>query len=211
MDHDSKRPPDFSSELPGFHKLDREARLRRAADLAQLSDRSVNALSGARGLTPDLADHMVENALGVFGLPLGLATNFIINGHERLIPMVIEEPSVVAGAWYMAKLARSGGGFHAAADRALMIGQVQLLQVADQRAAGDRILASRDRLLAQIDELNPSLVAHGGGAREIEVRTFEDSPVGPMLVVHLLIDTRDAMGANTVNTAANRWPRSWSA
>ncbi len=202
MDHDSKRPPDFSSELPGFHKLDREARLRRAADLAQLSDRSVNALSGARGLTPDLADHMVENALGVFGLPLGLATNFIINGHERLIPMVIEEPSVVAGASYMAKLARSGGGFHAAADRALMIGQVQLLQVADQRAAGDRILASRDRLLAQIDELNPSLVAHGGGAREIEVRTFEDSPVGPMLVVHLLIDTRDAMGANTVNTAA---------
>jgi hydroxymethylglutaryl-CoA reductase len=145
---------------------------------------------------------MVENAIGVFGLPLGLATNFIVNGRERLVPMVIEEPSVVAGASYMAKLARAGGGFHASADDSVMIAQVQLLDVEDMQAARQRILASRERLLVQIDELNPSLISHGGGARDIEIRFLADSPVGPMMVVHLLIDTQDAMGANTVNTAA---------
>ncbi len=198
----SQTSPVFSSQLPGFHTLDLGERLRQVAELAALDDQAIDALLGPSGLTPELADHMVENALGVFGLPLGLATNFIINGRERLIPMVIEEPSVVAGASYMAKLARASGGFHAEADQALMIAQVQLLDVADPHGARARILGSKERLLAQIDDLNPSLVAHGGGAHDVEIRFFGDTPVGPMVVVHLVIDTQDAMGANTVNTAA---------
>jgi len=202
MANDSNTPEEFSSHLPGFHKLDQAARLRKVAKLSQLDDQDLAAISGTSGLSPALADHMVENALGVFGLPMGLATNFVINGRQRLIPMVIEEPSVVAGASYMAKLARAGGGFHATADPALMIGQIQLLDVPDNQAAQTQILANRERLLAQIDDLNPSLVAHGGGARDVEIRTFSESPIGPMMVVHLIIDTQDAMGANTVNTAA---------
>jgi hydroxymethylglutaryl-CoA reductase len=202
MAEDSRTPTEIKSKLPGFHKLDLAQRLKTVSDLARLDDSTAEALLGERGLTPELADHMVENVLGVYGLPLALATNFVINGRDRLIPMAVEEPSVVAGASYMAKLARDGGGFRASADESIMIAQVQLLDVDDPEAARGAILSNRDALLARIDALNPSLVEHGGGARDIEIRSFPDTAAGPMLVVHLLIDAQDAMGANTVNTAA---------
>jgi hydroxymethylglutaryl-CoA reductase len=198
---DTDSPP-VTSRLPGLYGLSRPARLQRVAEAAGLNPADLEPLSGESGLDAELADHMIENAIGVFGVPLGIAANFVINGREVLVPMAIEEPSVVAGASNIAKLARPSGGFHAEADDSLMIAQVQLLDVPDMPAASRDILSQRDSLLRQIDSLNPMLIERGGGGREIELRTFDETPAGPMLVVHLIIDTRDAMGANTVNTAA---------
>lgn len=194
------RPP--TSRIPGLYGLPRSARLARVAEAAGLDEAELEALRGEPGLDGDLADHMIENVVGVFGVPLGIAANFVINGREVLVPMAIEEPSVVAGASYVARLVRDAGGFHAQADDSLMVAQVQLMDVPDLASAERRILAEREALLAQTDALNPTLIEHGGGARGIQVRTFEATPAGPMLVVHVIIDTQDAMGANTVNTAA---------
>ncbi len=196
------RPP--TSRIPGLYGLPRSARLARVADAAGLDEAELEPLRGEPGLDGDLADHMIENVVGVFGVPLGIATNFVINGREVLVPMAIEEPSVVAGASHVARLVRDAGGFYAQADDLLMMAQVQLMDVPDLAAAERRILAEREALLAQIDTLNPTLIEHGGGARDIQIRTFEATPAGPMLVVHLIIDTQDAMGANTVNTAAEK-------
>jgi hydroxymethylglutaryl-CoA reductase len=147
---------------------------------------------------------MVENVIGVYGLPLGVATNFLINDREILVPMVIEEPSVIAGASFMAKLARGGGGFHAETTEPLMIGQIQILDVTDLEAAKAKILEHRDEILAEADRVDPMILSLGGGARDLEIRTLTETPVGPMLIVHLIYDTRDAMGANAINTAAER-------
>ncbi len=147
---------------------------------------------------------MIENVIGVFGLPLGVGVNFLVNGREVLVPMVIEEPSVVAGASFMAKLAREGGGFRAETDEPQMIGQIQLLDLSDLEEASARVQARREDILKAAAEVDPVLHDLGGGPRDIEVRAFSESEVGPMLVVHLIYDTRDAMGANAVNTAAER-------
>ena len=192
---------DKSSRLSGFYKMglpERVALLRRFADL---TEQEAQALSGAGGLGPAQAAHMVENAVGVFGLPLGIATNFLINGRDCLVPMAIEEPSVVAGASFAARLVREGGGFKASSDEPLMIGQLQLLDVKDLWSARFELLAAKERILALADAQDPVMVKLGGGARDLQVRVIEASPVGPMLVVHLHYDARDAMGANTVNTA----------
>jgi hydroxymethylglutaryl-CoA reductase len=130
-----------------------------------------------------------------------LATNFIINGREVLIPMVVEEPSVVAGVSYAAKLARAGGGFRASSSEPLMIGQVQLLDVADLDEAAAKIMAAEAELLAVANRHHPTIQKLGGGAKAIECRPLRDSAIGPMLIIHLLVDCRDAMGANAVNTA----------
>jgi len=145
---------------------------------------------------------MIENVVGTFELPLGIATNFQINGRDVLIPMAVEEPSIVAGASYAARLVRAGGGFQASSTAPLMIGQVQLVGIADLQAARAALLAQRDTILALANRQSRSLVALGGGAQDLEVRCFERSPMGPMLVVHLLIDCRDAMGANAINSMA---------
>lgn len=158
-------------------------------------------LGSSGGLALEQADKMVENVVGTYALPLGIATNFVVNGRDVLAPMVIEEPSVVAGASFAARLVRAGGGFHAETTEPLMIGQMQVLDLADVHAAADRVLAGKQRLLDLANSTDPVVVSLHGGAREIEVRVFPDSPVGPMLVVHLIYDCRDAMGANTVNTA----------
>jgi len=158
-------------------------------------------LAGDAGLTPRLADRMVENVIGVYGLPLGIATNFLINGREVLVPMAVEEPSVVAGASHAAKLVRAGGGFRTSSTAPHMIGQIQVLDVAAPHAARAELLAREAELLALADRSDPVLVELGGGARGLEVRVIEASPAGPQLVVHLIFDTRDAMGANAVNTA----------
>jgi len=147
---------------------------------------------------------MVENVIGVFGLPLGVATNFLVNDREILVPMAIEEPSVIAGASFMAKLARGGGGFHAETTEPLMIGQIQILDVPDLEAAKTKILANRDEILAEVDRVDPMILSLGGGARDLEIRILTETPAGPMLIVHLIYDTRDAMGANAINTAAER-------
>lgn len=153
------------------------------------------------GLDPKRAAEMIENVVGIHALPLGIAVNFLINDHDVLVPMAIEEPSVVAGASFAAKLARAGGGFLATTTPPQMIGQIQVLDIANPHAARLDILAARDELMARANETDPVLVELGGGARDLEVRLIESSPVGAMVIVHLIVDCRDAMGANAVNTA----------
>jgi hydroxymethylglutaryl-CoA reductase len=191
-----------SSRLPGFYDLSLDERLTRIGEWAALTAKEINVLKGEEGLSPAQADHMIENVVGVHALPLGMATNFLINGRDYLIPMAIEEPSVVAGASYAARLVREGGGFVTDSTEALMIGQIQVLGLADPWAARFELLAARERILALANETDPVIVGLGGGARDLEVRVISESAVGPMLVVHLIYDCRDAMGANTVNTAA---------
>jgi hydroxymethylglutaryl-CoA reductase len=190
------------SRLPGFYNLslaERQALLQ-----SRLEPEELAALSGSAGLTPTQADHMVENVAGVYSLPLGIALNFVVNGREVLVPMVIEEPSVVAGASYMARLARAGGGFTASTTLPEMIGQMQLLNVPDLSTARRALLGHKERLLIEAAEIDPVLKKLGGGPRDLEVRIIDESPIGPFLVLHLIYDVRDAMGANAVNTACER-------
>ncbi|MEW6181120.1 MAG: hydroxymethylglutaryl-CoA reductase, degradative [Chloroflexota bacterium] len=187
-----------------FYDLPPAERLKWVARQAQLDDAALQALSGSGGLTLEQADHMIENVIGVYGLPLGVARYFIVNGREVLVPMVLEEPSVVASASFMAKLARSSGGFFASADPPEMIGQIQILGVADPPTARLRLLEARAELLAEASQIDPVLAGLGGGPRGLEVRLIEHSPIGPFLVLHLIYDVRDAMGANAVNTALER-------
>jgi len=189
-----------SSRLPGLYKLSLEERATVIAELAGLTA-SEKAILMGEGLSPAQADQMIENVVGIHALPLGIAVNFLINGQDYLIPMAIEEPSVVAGASFAARLVRDGGGFTTSSDEPVMIGQIQVLGVADPQAARSDLLAQKSRLLQIADQTDPLLVSLGGGARDLLVRVVEGSPVGSMLVVHLLFDCRDAMGANTVNTA----------
>ena len=184
-----------------FYELSINERLQQLADVGQLNQDDLAALSGVRGLTAQQADHMIENVVGIYALPLGIAQNFVVNGREVLVPMVIEEPSVVAAASYMARLALSGGGFKAEASPAEMIGQMQILDVKDLQAARKRLLAKKQKLIELADSVDPLLHKLGGGARDVEVRIIEESPIGPFLVLHLIMDVRDAMGANAINTA----------
>jgi hydroxymethylglutaryl-CoA reductase len=193
-----------SSRIPGFYNLPLKQRLAELSQREELDNQDVAALSGQAGLTAEQADHMIENVVGIHSLPLGIALNFIVNGREMLVPMAIEEPSVVAGASFMAKLARAGGGFTAQADPPEMIGQIQLLCLTDLFAARQAILDQKSRLLEQISDLDPILKSLGGGPRDLDVRTIYNSPIGQFIVVHLIYDVRDAMGANAVNTAVEK-------
>lgn len=189
------------SRIPGFYNLTLAERLSKLASHGVLSPDDIAALSGQAGLSLDQADHMIENVVGIHALPLGIALNFVVNGREVLVPMAIEEPSVVAGASFMARLARASGGFTAHADPPEMIGQIQLLCIYDLPLARQSILEQKERLLAELTDLDPVLKRLGGGPRDLEVRLIEESPIGAFLVVHLIYDVRDAMGANAVNTA----------
>lgn len=189
-----------SSRLPGFYKLSLPERVDLIAEWAELTPAEAAVLRD-HGLQPQQADLMVENALGTFELPLGVAVNFLVNGRDYLIPMAVEEPSVVAAVSHAAKLFRAGGGLHTEASEPIMIGQIQVLDVPDMGAAIAAIEANKADLMEQANCCDRVLVELGGGARDIIARPFPDTPVGPMLIVHLLFDTRDAMGANAVNTA----------
>ncbi len=189
-----------TSRVPGFYKLSPQDRAAWLAEVLDLTSDEVSLLATG-GLTVDTARSLVENVAGIFGLPFAIAVNFTVNGRDVLIPMVVEEPSVVAAASHAARLIRDGGGFETSSDPPVMIGQVQLLDVDDMEHAQAAIAAHRSELLALADAQIPSIVARGGGARDIEMRRL-DSRVGPMLVVHILLDTRDAMGANAINTVA---------
>ncbi len=192
-----------SSRLPGFYKLPLAERRKLLADKLGL-DAAHTALLSAALLDEETADHMVENVVGVYGLPLGIGLNFQINGRDFLVPMCVEEPSVVAAASNAARMVRAGGGFVAEADDPIMISQVQLVNVRDTVHAKKRIEAHTAELLESCNRACPSLVARGGGARGIEVRVLEaETPArAGMMAVHLHVDVRDAMGANLVNTIA---------
>jgi hydroxymethylglutaryl-CoA reductase len=195
---------EHTSRLPGFYDQSLAQRGATLGQWAGLDAAALAALDGSGGLSAAQADHMIENVVGVLGLPLGVAANFVVNGREVLVPMAIEEPSVVAGASFMAKLARAGGGFTAHISAPEMIGQMQILDVLDLAAARLRLLERKAELLNQANQLDPMLIKAGGGARDLEVRLIEQSPIGPFLVAHLIYDTRDAMGANAVNTACEK-------
>jgi hydroxymethylglutaryl-CoA reductase len=192
------------SRIAGFYNLPLDERLDKIAEAAGISPDELAAFRTPNGLADEKADAMIENAVGTFGLPLGIGLNFVVNGREVLVPMVIEEPSVVAGASFMAKLARTGGGFTATLSAPEMIGQLQVLDVKDLMAASMELHEHKAELLAEADSIDPVLMKFGGGARDLEVRLIEDSPIGPFLVVHLIYDVRDAMGANAVNTACEK-------
>jgi len=189
------------SRIPGFYNLSIAQRHADIKERVALSPEAYDALFGERGLSIENADHMVENVVGVFDLPLGIALNFRVNQRDVLIPMVVEEPSVIAGASYMAKLARSGGGFFAETTPPEMIGQIQITGVKEPVVAKEALLREKEHLLSEIDDIDPILNKLGGGARDLEVRILDNPFNEPFLVVHLIYDVRDAMGANAVNTA----------
>ena len=187
-----------------FYQLTIAERLARLKADGSLSDDDIQALSGSPGLTTEQADHMIENVVGTFALPLGIAQHFLVNGREVLVPMVVEEPSVVAAASFMARLARSGGGFTASATDPEMTGQIQILDIDDIDRAVRDLEKAKDELLEKAAQADPLLVKLGGGPRDIILRKIEESPIGAFLVVQLVMDVRDAMGANAVNTALER-------
>jgi hydroxymethylglutaryl-CoA reductase len=192
-----------SSRISGFYNLSMDERRAKIGDSSHLTPEDLLPFTDG-GLTPEAADHMIENVIGIYSLPLGIGLNFQVNGKEGLVPFAIEEPSVVAGASFMAKLVRAGGGFQATTTEPHMIGQMQVLNVDDINAARLKIYEYKSALLAEADEIDPVLKKFGGGARDLEVRVIADSPIGAFLVVHLIYDVRDAMGANAVNTACER-------
>ncbi|MEJ2267155.1 MAG: hydroxymethylglutaryl-CoA reductase, degradative [Anaerolineales bacterium] len=194
----------LGSRLPGFYNRTLDERRAELGRGALLSPAELAALTGEAGLSADQAEHMIENVVGIYSLPLGIALNFVVNGREVLVPMAVEEPSVVAGASFMAKLARAGGGFVAHTTNPEMIGQLQILDVPDLASARLAILEQKERLLGEVAQIDPVLQRLGGGPRDLEVRLIDSSPIGPFLVLHLIYDVRDAMGANAVNTAVER-------
>ena len=189
-----------TSQLSGFYKLNSKERLEVVRDFAGLSEEEITAL-GNTGSLRELADRMIENVVGAMPLPLGIAVNFMINGRDYLIPMAIEEPSVVAAASNAAKMARPKGGFQTSSTEPIMIGQIQVTNVPDSSSAQVALLEQKQSILDRANEKDPMLVKLGGGAKDLEVRVI-DTAVGPMVIVHLLVNVKDAMGANAVNTMA---------
>ena len=201
MSHASQPVPSRTpnSRLSGFYQLPLNERVATLAAWAQLSPEEEKLL--AQGMGVEAGDKMIENVVGRYDLPLGIATNFTINGRDYLIPLAVEEPSVVAAVSFAARLARSGGGFRTGSTAPIMIAQVQLLDVVNPDGATSAILAAKDELLS-LANTSPTIARLGGGPVDIEVRWFPQTQTDPMMVVHLLFDVRDAMGANAVNTAA---------
>lgn len=190
----------MDSRIEGFYKLAATDRLDEIADRADLSDETVAGLRGT-GLSLEAADDVSENVIGTLEYPIGVATNFRIDETDRLIPMAVEETSVVAAASYAARMARPTGGFHTQVSGPQMIAQIQTTDIASPESAKIAVLRAKESLIEQANEQDPVLVEHGGGCEDIEVRVI-DTPRGEMLVVHLVVDVRDAMGGNAVNTMA---------
>lgn len=192
-----------TSRLPGFYQLSIQQRIAKLAEIYELTVDEVEALSSQGALSLDQADKMIENAVGIFSLPIGIGANFLINGKEYLIPMAIEEPSVVAAASFGAKIVRDAGGFTTSSSEPLMIGQIQVVGCPDWLAAEQAVLEHKQQLIEKANtQLIANLVQRGGGVEDIEVRHLgaEEGPYGRMLVLHVLINTCDAMGANLINT-----------
>jgi hydroxymethylglutaryl-CoA reductase len=190
-----------SSEIPGFYKLPMAERISVVQKLTGLSDEEAKTLANTGGLPGDVADRMIENVVGGFTYPMGIATNFKINGKDYLVPMALEEPSVVAAASNAAKMARARGGFTVTNTGPIMIGQIQVVDVPEPDGARAKLLEQKEEVLSQANEQDPMLVSLGGGAKDLNVKVLSTIK-GPMVVAELIVDTGDAMGANAVNTMA---------
>jgi hydroxymethylglutaryl-CoA reductase len=192
-----------NSRISGFYNLTLDERRAKLAEASGQTPESLLPFTTG-GLSAESADHMIENVIGMYALPVGIGLNFMVNRRDVLIPFVVEEPSVVAGASFMAKLARAGGGFTATTTEPLMIGQMQVINIVNMNEARLKIYEHKAELLAIADAIDPILKKFGGGARDLEVRMIEESAIGPFIVIHLIYDVRDAMGANAVNTACEK-------
>ncbi len=188
-----------TSVFSGFYKLSPKERLSFVKEFAGLTDEEAALLQNTGSLPLDLADRMIENVIGAIPIPLGIAVNFLINNRDYLIPMAIEEPSVVAAASYAAKMAREGGGFFTSSTPPIMIGQIQAIGIQDPYAAKMRILQAKEEILNKANDQDPVLVSVGGGAKDLNVKVIQTT-LGPMVITELYVDCRDAMGANAVNT-----------
>lgn len=192
-----------TSRIPGFYNLTMEERVKIIKDIHEFSDEDIEAIKSDAPLTLEKANNMIENVIGTFELPLGLGLNFLINGKEYVIPMAVEEASIVASASHIAKIVREAGGFQTEANNRMMIGQIQVVGCSDFNVAKETILENKNVLLEAANNAYPSIVARGGGAKDLDVRIFNkdsDSKYSQMLIIHLYIDTCDAMGANIINT-----------
>jgi hydroxymethylglutaryl-CoA reductase len=185
-------------ELSGFYKLPLKERIAKIKEIAGLSEEEVGVLMNSGSLSLEIADRMVENVIGVGHLPIGIATHFKINGKEVLVPMEIEEPSVIAAASNAAKLCLPEG-FTAKADEPVMIGQVQFMRVRNAEESVRMIEKERRKIIAAASEFAKQIEKYGGGVRDVYARAFKTER-GEMVVVYFDIDVRDAMGANTINT-----------
>ncbi len=190
-----------TSQLPGFYKVTVAERRKLVSEATGVEAEEIARALDRGGLDAETADKFVENVLGTYSLPYGVALNVRVNGQDHVVPMVVEEPSVVAAASNAAKMVRAAGGFSVEIDEPLMISQIQLTHVSHAAAATKAILATKSEILAMADKAVPGLCARGGGARDLEVRTLGD-PSDAMIVVHVIVDCRDAMGANLINTIA---------
>jgi hydroxymethylglutaryl-CoA reductase len=190
-----------TSRIPKFYQKTPQERLSIISQWSDLSPYEQKILKGIAGFNTEHANNMVENAIGIYNLPMGIATNFLLNQKDYLIPMVIEEPSVIAAVSNAAKMFRIGGGFKTHSDEPIMIGQIQLLDITNPEIAEQKILENREQLIDEANKVGGSIIKRGGGARDITVRIFENTSIGHMLIIHLLYDTREAMGANAINTA----------
>ncbi|MCW4025418.1 MAG: hydroxymethylglutaryl-CoA reductase, degradative [Candidatus Bathyarchaeota archaeon] len=190
-----------SSVISGFYKLAPKERLNIVKDFADLTQEECDLLAQSCSLPLDLADHMVENVVGTIPTPFGIGVNFQINDKDYLVPMATEEPSVIAAASYAAKMVRDGGGFKTSSTAPVMIGQIQLVNLPNAQQAKENVLAKKEEILKKANEQDPVLNSFGGGAKDLDARVIKTT-VGDMVIVHLYVDCRDAMGANAVNTMA---------
>lgn len=192
---------EIRSDISGFYKLSLEERQHQLAKLINLKHEEVKLLQALGYFTPTQIDTLIENVVGSYQLPLGIALNFRINGKDYILPMVIEEPSVVAAASNAAKIARKNGGFHSEEVKSIMISQIQITQLKDIVAAKEILVRNKEKILKIANEQDPLLNKLGGGALDIEIREIETKK-GKMVILHLLVNVLDAMGANVVNTMA---------
>nr|MDJ0615067.1 3-hydroxy-3-methylglutaryl-CoA reductase [Rhizobiaceae bacterium] len=192
----------YNSHIENLRKNQPHERRGLVENAAELPHGALNALSGDNTLPIETADGMIENVIGKFELPLGVATNFQINGKDYLVPMAVEEPSVVAAASFMAKIVRENGGFKTSSTDPIMRAQIQVLGLKDLEVASNSINNHKAEIISLANSKDRMLLELGGGCRDLEVHTFPETEIGPMLVLHLLVDVQDAMGANTVNTMA---------
>ena len=192
-----------TSRIPGFYNMSIDEKRQQIIKSAQLDDEAATTLSNDISLPQDIADKMIENVIGTFSLPLGVGLNFLINDKDYIVPMAVEEPSVIASASYVAKIIREAGGFTTEASERLMIGQIQVVGCQDFTEAVDAIFQKKEQLIKEANNAYPSIVARGGGAKDLEVRILNeesDSSYHQMIVLHLYVNTCDAMGANIINT-----------
>ncbi|HYC27036.1 MAG TPA: hydroxymethylglutaryl-CoA reductase, degradative [Nitrososphaerales archaeon] len=190
-----------TSEVPGFYKLSVDERLELVKKAAGLTDEEAKTLANTGGLPRDVADRMIENVVGGITIPMGVATNFRVNGKDYLVPMALEEPSVVAAASNAAKMARVKGGFTVTNTGPVMIGQIQVVNLPDAESAKVKLLQMKDQIMKKANDQDPMLVSLGGGTKDLNVKVLS-SIKGPMVVAELIVNTGDAMGANAVNTMA---------